>query len=518
MQTIIEQIVLHIRAMWRYRWYAMAAAWILVCLGWVVVFRTPTIYTAKANIYVDTSTVLKPLLKGLAVEKNNTEYIRVVTRELVSRPNLKEVASIVGLDQQAKTPRQLDAVLTSLERSVRVQRKKVGREYTDFFIITYSNKNPQHAEQVVGALIDLFSEKTIAEGLRDSKAANEFVARQVQAQQELLIASELRISNFKREHVNELPSEGVSYFDSLQKVQSELDKIDSEIAETRYKRSNLKQQLASVPAEKRATSSDGKFVLTPMQSRLHELQAQLSELRLKFTERHPTIVTTKRKIAELEKQPQINQYPVMPNPVYQQLEAAIGQIDTELAALTIRRNRTLQQIQQLQKQTKRLTEVELQLKRLNQEYDIIKKRYDVLVARQESADISGNVEQSGENLKFKIIDPPRITNDPSRIKRKYFLMTGGVLAAGIAGGLGLAFLLAQFWPTILGVRALSELSEYPVIGLISRAPTLQSRLYKTFDFVAFGSIGILMLLAHGFAVFIGLKNSEDLIHFLEHLV
>ena len=53
MQELAEQFLSHVKAIWRYRWYAIVFAWIIALGGWVTVYNMPVRYdlamTAEVN-------------------------------------------------------------------------------------------------------------------------------------------------------------------------------------------------------------------------------------------------------------------------------------------------------------------------------------------------------------------------------------------------------------------------------------------------------------------------------------
>ena len=66
--SILDLIKVHGLAAWRRKWYALAAAWGVCIIGWLVVDRIPYQYEVSARLHVDTDAVLVPLLRGLAVD------------------------------------------------------------------------------------------------------------------------------------------------------------------------------------------------------------------------------------------------------------------------------------------------------------------------------------------------------------------------------------------------------------------------------------------------------------------
>jgi len=54
----------HARSLWRRRWHATAVAWVFCLAGWAYVLTLPNSYEATTRIYVDTESMLRPLMRG----------------------------------------------------------------------------------------------------------------------------------------------------------------------------------------------------------------------------------------------------------------------------------------------------------------------------------------------------------------------------------------------------------------------------------------------------------------------
>src|SRR3569623_317155 len=114
MQDAVAQIIQHVSATWRYRWYIMLVAWPVSIGGWIYVQTLPDEYQASARVYLATQSVLKPVLSGLAVASNAQSEVELMPRTLLSRPNLEKVARMTDLDLKAKTPEQKKMLLTKM--------------------------------------------------------------------------------------------------------------------------------------------------------------------------------------------------------------------------------------------------------------------------------------------------------------------------------------------------------------------------------------------------------------------
>src|SRR6266851_1086055 len=101
MDDIRELIMAKAAAMWRRRWHGALVAWLVCLAGWTVVMNLPNTYQTSSRIYVDSETLLRPLLRGLAVQTDLASQVEYMQRTLLSRPNLDNVIRMTDLELQA---------------------------------------------------------------------------------------------------------------------------------------------------------------------------------------------------------------------------------------------------------------------------------------------------------------------------------------------------------------------------------------------------------------------------------
>jgi uncharacterized protein involved in exopolysaccharide biosynthesis len=114
MQEIIAQGMTYLWGIWRHKWLALAIAWVVALAGWAYVWKMPESYVASAKLYVDTNTVLRPLLQGLAITPDINQRVRMMSSTLFSRPNLEKLARMTDLDLRATTEAQQEALIDRL--------------------------------------------------------------------------------------------------------------------------------------------------------------------------------------------------------------------------------------------------------------------------------------------------------------------------------------------------------------------------------------------------------------------
>src|SRR5882762_9028011 len=116
-----EQFLSDLRAIWRYRWFAIVFAWIVALGGWIAVYLMPNSYEASARVHVDTQSVLRPLLAGLTVQPNVDQMVTMMSQTVISRPNLEKVIRMADMDIRLKTAEEREHLITRLTRELAIR-------------------------------------------------------------------------------------------------------------------------------------------------------------------------------------------------------------------------------------------------------------------------------------------------------------------------------------------------------------------------------------------------------------
>lgn len=472
MHELVDQLFSHLRAIWRYRWYAALAAWIVAIAGWIFVHQLPNRYEASARVYVDTQSVLRPLLAGLAVQPNIGQIVNMMSRTLISRPNLEKVIGMADIDIRLKSPEAKEALIARLNKEVLM--KSGGAE--NLYIISYSDNNPQEAKRVVQSLLTIFVEGNLGNTRKDSDSARRFINEQLAAYSEKLVAAEQAVAEFKRKNVGLMGAEGQTYYTRLAEAQTALNQAQLGLRESENSRDAIKRQLSGdVPTlvpEQPAVVDVGN---PELDARIQELQKQLDNLQLRYTETHPDIVAINRSIKQLQEQKQReakNRKPPPPglppaNPVVQQLTVSLASAEANVASMGARVAEYQRRFDALKSSANRIPQVDAEYTQLTRDYEVNKKNYESLLARRESAAITGDMEANNTVMNFRVIDPPQVPSMPSAPNRP--ALVSGVLVGALAAGILVAFLMSQLRPTIGDERRLRLISGLPVFGTVVMA-------------------------------------------------
>ena len=186
MHDAVDQFLAYLKGAWRYRWHAVVVSWLVAIGGWCYVYTLPDRYEASARVYVDTQSVLRPLLAGLTVQPNVDQMVSMMSRTLISRPNMEKVIRMADLDIKLKTPEDREALILRLGRDLQI--RTTGRE--NLYTIAYAEKNPQEAKRVVQSLLTIFVEGSLGDKRKDSDSARRFLDEQLKAYSDKLVAAE----------------------------------------------------------------------------------------------------------------------------------------------------------------------------------------------------------------------------------------------------------------------------------------------------------------------------------------
>jgi polysaccharide chain length determinant protein (PEP-CTERM system associated) len=480
MDQVIQQILAYAKATWHRRWWGIGVAWLVCIIGWAWVMFLPDRYEASARVYVDTQTLLKPLLSGLTAEPDVEQQIKLMTRQLVSRPTLEKVARMTDLDVRAKTPEQTEQMLNNLASKIGIA--DAGKE--NLYTISYQDANGDLAKKVVQSLLTIFVETSLGKPRQDISSSQKFIEEQLQQYQQKLTEAENALKEFKRKHIGMMPGQGGDYYAKLSETSGALRQAQLDQQEAIHRRNQLKQQLQDEEPELTAAAAAASTTNTEIDNRIQALQKQMDQLRLQYTDIHPDIMSTKRLIQKLEEQKKLEASQKksdakggkIQNPVYQQLTIAIAEADATVASLQARIAEYQRRFSDLRSASNMIPQVEQDYTQLTRNYEVYRQNYDTLLKRRESVIMSGEVESKTDTVDFRVIDPPFVPTKPAWPNRPLLLslVTLGALVAGLA----VAFLLSQLRRTVTDRRSLRELTGLPLLGAVSKVETDATRSRK----------------------------------------
>jgi polysaccharide chain length determinant protein (PEP-CTERM system associated) len=497
MEQVVTQLISILKGVWKYRWYATAVAWAVAIVGGIIVYLLPSTYQASAKVYVDTQNILKPLLSSMTSMPNMEQQVAIMGRTLLNRPNVEKLIRMVDLDISAKTVKAHEKLVEELSTQITIGAP--GRD--DVYMITYINKNPKIAKDVVQSLLTIFVETSYGDKKQDSTKAITFIDEQIKTYEAKLVAAENNLKEFKLKNAEILPSQGSVHGSKVLETAETLNKAKLELTEAEQARDAIKKQISGeqpVLLEGAAT-----FDNPEIDGRIRALQKNLDFLQQHYTDQHPDIVSNKRLIAQLEarklEEAKLKRQNSDPgknySPMLQEMNIAWSEAEATVAAMKARVNEYSARHKKAKAMSNAVPEVEARLAQLNRDYLINKENYEKLVGRREAAKLSGEMTATTDMIKFRIVDPPVVPltpAGPNRLRLLSFVFIGALMS-----GLGIALLLSQLRPTFLNQHSLREATGLPVLGTVSMNWTENELIRRKRSLYTFGFSVVSLLIMFG---------------------
>ena len=500
MKDAVGQIADALRAMWKYRWPGLFVAWMAAIVGVTIALKVPNQYEASARIYVDTQSILKPLMSGLAIQPNIDQQVAMLSRTLISRPNIEKLIRMADLDLKNDSKSQQEVQIEDLMKVLEI--KSTNRD--NLYTLSYRNEDADRAKRVVQSLVSIFVDSRLSSSRSDADAAKVFINEQIKAYESKLQLAETRLKEFRLRNIDLQSGEGQDSATRMGDLSSQLEQAKLELREAETARDAARQQLAAEKSASTSTSTQSLLqesavsVSTPeIDSRIETQKKNLDNLLQRYTEQHPDVISARHLVKELEEQKRKEVVELrkvaMAAPTmsgggsnslaYQELARMLASSEVQVASLRARVGEYTARYNHARSMLKTAPQIEAEAAQLNRDYAINKKNYEDLVARRQSAAMSGDLDSASGIADFRLIDPPRVS--PRPVSPNRFLLLPAAFLAAIVAGLFTAFVASQLRPVYRRASELREKIDLPLLGVVSLVLSDIDKRHERFDRVRF---------------------------------
>ena len=243
-----------------------------------------------------------------------------------------------------------------------------------------------------------------------------------------------------------LPEQLEANLSILERLQQQLDQLNSNLRDAGNRRAALQTQFAE-----QQRPEAGAFIppASPEEEPrdIPSLRNELASLEARYTQNHPDVIRLKEMITRLEAQRvQTNQTPAdSPEtsiPVSREALALKNQLQSitlEMESYKAEIKKIRSQVKWYEKKVEDTPKREQELLSLNRDYQNLNELYNSLLNRKLEAEMAVSMERKQKGEQFRIVDPAKIPIRPVEPDlRRIMLLT---LALGLGLGGGLAFLI-----------------------------------------------------------------------------
>ena len=452
----------------------MGVAWAVCVVGWLGVMLVPNQFQAVSMIYVDTDTMMAPLLKDLTVTTDPQQQVSVMLNTLLARPNLEQVVHLTNPKANSLSSAEMAKQVQNLQDNISI--KPLSTK--NLFQLSFTDRDPDKGLNVAQTLLSIFVDSNIGNKRHDLEGAQSFLDTKVNEYETLVRQAEQRRTAFKQANL-EVLSNTITPDAARKQVEDARQQLNGASAQL----SSLRGQLATIP-KIIYIDGPGPLVLgtanTPAGGSLFQQLAgakqALVDLKSRYTDDHPDVIALKRQIAQL--QTELSAAPAsgsgaqgsgsqsIPNPVYTQTQSKLSDAQTNVALQAQKLAEAQGNMDRALKMSSKAIEISAQFSNLDRDYDLVHKTYQELLARRESAKLSQSVNDEQSSINVRIVEPPKKAAFPVAPNRP--LLNSAVILIGLLAGIATAIALSINAGRFFAKEQLAAEFDYPIIGVVGR--------------------------------------------------
>ncbi len=426
--------------------------------GFLVSYAFSPKYTSQSLVLVEAPKIPDAVVQQVFTE-DLTQHIATIEQQVLSPSRLRPMVERWGL---TKGGQNVEDVMDNIRLNMTIQpvitdlslfggKKKPGQSSpVPGFNVNYTASTAREAQQICTDLTSMLLEEDLKSRQDATQGTTLFLTKQVEDAKQNLDDLDKKLAAFKNQHMGRLPGDEDNNLKILMGLNSQLDantqSLNRATQDKTYTESMLAQQVAAWKAAQSSTNPQS------LQTQLSTLQAQLIDLRGRYTEDHPDVIKTKGDIAEVKKQlaainatsdkatdPASEKGSATEPPEIRQLRLQIHQYQDMIAQTTRDQKKLQQEIAVYQGRIASSPGVEGEYKALARDYDNAQKVYQEDLAKQSTSKMATQAQQQQQGEQMALLNPANLPDSPSFPNR--FLFAGGGLGAGLAVGLGLTLWL-----------------------------------------------------------------------------
>ena len=437
----------------------------------------PNIYRTNAQAIVRQE---QDAVKGLAADAQLTQQLGGVIQGLQLPLKQKEIFE--RLKPVVPKGLKLEACLADFRDHLQIQRREEGKDL--IVDVVYEGTPEKYATEVVNAFLDEFEKQGTRLVASSLQVSLEFVDDQLKSYRDRLKkldTEERQVKGQLKTALGDLAPmsaiEGLGKFvaERLANGESDIQKLDVQVNSLTAQSSYLNAELAQTrPTLSLRGAERGDPTEAELERLLAETQAKLTASQMKYTTKHPEVMTLKRQTSELRNRladaraRHTSNSSEQTNPSYDNLRKEALKAEAELRLAQSQRATLQARNDKLRKAAAQMPTIEEQLVRIRDERDAVKTTYQSLLQRKQGLELNQSFEEGQRTGRFDSRRAGGVPLRPVRPNRKKFVIMG--FLAGLF--IGISFmLLAEYLDHSL--RAESDLRRYveaPLLAVLPRTP------------------------------------------------
>lgn len=479
-RQLIKKFTDIILAKW---WLIAACVLIAVTIGQMYYLRMPKEYQSTALLSYEQQQI-NPARMDPEQGRNRLRDALATLQELVtSQSSLEKVITQFSLYEKMRERLPIQDVILAMRKNIEIKPATQG----DTFSVSFQGGNPEQVVKVTNALASLFIEENLKYREERASDTSKYTESELALAKKVLDEKEQVMRDYKLKYFNEMPEQRQGNIAQLQALVNQSQGYQTSIQELERTKAmvqeqvGMQQRLAAMQMAIETPGGAGPRLPETNAERLVRLRGYLNGLLTKYTENHPEVIRTKQQIEQLEQQPGTGatasgraggsagtRASLAATMEAQRLQVQLREIDVNIRQIRDEQAKMPAEITKYQRWIEATPVREAEWNALTRDYTELRRHYDQLVAQNLQAQSAENLERNQKGSKFKIVDPARLPEKPSKPNFLRILLVA--LAAGLGVSVG-SLVLLDFIDT--SFKDVGELEEYIGVPVICALPFIE---------------------------------------------
>lgn len=458
-------------------WLIAACVLIAVTIGQMYYLRMPKEYQSTAMLSYEPQQINPARMDPEQGRIRLRDALATLQELVTSQSSLEKVITQFSLYEQMRERLPIQDVILAMRKNIEIKPAVQG----DTFSVSFQGGNPQQVVKVTNALASLFIEENLKYREERASDTSKYTESELALAKKVMDEKEQVMRDYKLKYFNEMPEQRQGNIAQLQSLVDQNQGYQTTIQELERTKAMVQEQVGMqqrLAAMQMAIETPGGVAGPRLPEtnaeRLVRLRGYLNGLLTKYTENHPEVIRTKQQIEQLEKQPGTGatafgraggaagtRASLAATMEAQRLQAQLREIDVNIRQIRDEQAKMPAEISKYQRWIEATPVREAEWNALTRDYTELRRHYDQLVAQNLQAQSAENIERNQKGSKFKIVDPARLPEKPSKPNFLRILLIA--LAAGLGVSVGSLVLLDFIDTSFKDVGELEEYIGVPVI-------------------------------------------------------
>jgi polysaccharide chain length determinant protein (PEP-CTERM system associated) len=452
-------------------WLILGTAVALLGVGMSLVFVIPPRFKSQTLVIVQQQRVPEDYVKPVVTEDLNAR-LASMKEQIESRSRLEPIIERYSLF--AGTKNTMDDRVELTRNAIDIKTIASGTNRVPGFSITFKAHNARTAQQVCADITSLFVSESLNAREQSAEGTTAFLSQQLADAKRNLDDQDAKLAAFQRQYIGRLPGQEQSNLNTLQALTTQLDAATQSVNRMQQDETFLSAMVAQQTGESRRGDTPGGVPPDALETQLKALRAQKTELEALYTPDHPDVVSSSRKIADLEKEiaqaaahpaPAASESSRPDPPQLQQAKAQLRAVRQSIVTQKQEQARLEQQIRTYQGRIEASPAVEAEFKQVTRDHETALGFYNSLLAKMNESSMATNLERRQQGEQFQVLDAANLPDEPSFPRPGVF--AGGGLVGGLFLGLVIAALLEYRDTSLRNERDILAFTNLPTLALIS---------------------------------------------------